>query len=117
MNDDDLKWNYKKYRRKYWIRESLWIPEDIPVVFGKLSRMKLTKEFAGYIAQSNDKIIRLDPILKHVWPQAMSCLLHEMGHLYVGVSTNWDLRKCQHGKTFQKEMDRLYNLRAFRDLI
>jgi hypothetical protein len=44
-------------------------------------------------------------------------LLHEMAHLYVGESTNWDGRFNGHGERYQKEIDRLYALGAFRKLI
>jgi hypothetical protein len=117
LSDDDLKWNYEKYRRKYWIREGLLFPEDITVIFGKMHKGKSRKEDFCAIAQSNDKIIILDPILKHVWDKAVLCLLHEMAHIYTGSSTNWDLRKRGHGKTFQNEINRLYALGAFRELI
>jgi hypothetical protein len=44
-------------------------------------------------------------------------LLHEMAHLYVGESTNWDGSFNGHGERYQKEIDRLYALGAFRKLI
>ena len=119
MDDSDLKYNFRKLRRRYWIRRGLWIPEDTTVVFEKIKKTKGDIGKPALLAEydANNNIIRIIPFLKYVYVQAHTALLHEMAHLYVGVSTNWDGRKGKHGKTFNDEIDRLYALGAFRKLI
>ncbi len=119
MDDSDLKCNFRKLRRRYWIRRGLWIPEDTTVVFEKIKKTKGDIGKPALLAEyvPNENRIRVSPLLRHVWVQVHTTLLHEMAHLYIGVSTNWDGRKAKHGKTFNNEIDRLYALGAFRKLI
>lgn len=117
MDDADLSSNFKKNRRRYWIRRGLWIPEDVIVRFERIKRTPSDIGKPPLLAECDFPIIRISPILRHVWVQVHTTLLHEMAHLYIGVSTNWSQRYKGHGKTFDKEIDRLYALGAFRKLI
>jgi chitinase len=117
MDDTDLACNYKKMRRRFWTRHGLWIPPGEVVKFEKIRRTKQDIGKPPLLGECDGGIIRINPILKHVWVQAHTTLLHEMAHLYVGCSTNWDGRFNGHGERFNKEIDRLYALGAFRKLI
>jgi len=117
MDDDDLAHNFLKMRRRYWINKGLYIPADVIVRFEKISRTKLDRGKPPFLGESYPGLIRISPILKHVWVQVHTTLLHEMAHLYVGELTKWDGRYYGHGKMFNKEIDRLYALGAFRGLI
>ena len=117
MDDADLRHNFKKLRQRYWIRHGLWIPEGIAVRFEKIKKRQSDIGKPPKLAECDVDIIRINPILKHVWVQAHTTLLHEMAHLYIGFSTNWSQRYKGHGKTFDKEIDRLYALGAFRKFI
>ena len=132
MDDSDLLHNFKKMRRKYWIKRRLWIPEDVAVVFGKIKKTQFdigkppaiatcaNRHVHGAslfaVSDPENKIIITSEI-KHSYFAVHISLLHEIAHLYIGTSTNWDRRKDGHGKTFNKEIDRLYALGAFRKLI
>jgi hypothetical protein len=117
MDDSDLAANFKKMRRRYWISKGLWIPDNVIVRFERIKRRPFDIGKPPLLAECDFPIIRISPILRHVWVQVHTTLLHEMAHLYIGVSTNWDQRYNGHGKTFDKEIDRLYALGAFRKLI
>jgi len=113
MDDSDLARNFKTLRRRYWIKHRLWIPEDVTVVFEKIKKTKLDIGKPPLIGQCDMRKIRISPILRHVWVQVHTTLLHEMAHLYRGINFN-DFR---HSQGFRKEIDRLYALGAFRRLI
>ena len=117
MDDSDLAANFKKMRRRYWTSKGLWIPDNVTVRFERIKRRPFDIGKPPLLAECDFPIIRISPILKHVWVQVHATLLHEMAHLYIGVSTRWDQRYNGHGKTFDKEIDRLYALGAFRKLI
>ena len=95
----------------------MWIPDNVIVRFERIKRRPFDIGKPPLLAECDFPIIRISPILKHVWVQVHTTLLHEMAHLYIGVSTRWDQRYNGHGKTFDKEIDRLYALGAFRKLI
>jgi hypothetical protein len=117
MDDADLAHNYKTMRRRFWIRHGLWIPEDVIVKFEKIRKRKEDIGKPDLLGECDYGIIRINPILRHVWVQVHTTLLHEMAHLYVRVLTNDDGRQRGHGERFNKEIDRLYALGAFRKLI
>jgi hypothetical protein len=117
MDDADLQNNFKILRHRYWIRHNLYIPLDIIVRFEKIKKLKQDIGKPPLLGECDGNIIRISPLLKHVWVQAHTTLLHEMAHLRVNVSTNWDGRFRGHGERFNKEIDRLYALGAFRRLI
>jgi hypothetical protein len=119
MDDADLAHNFIKFRRRYWIRHGLWIPkkEHISVTFEKIKKRPEDIGKPALLGECDGYTLRISPLLKHVWVQAHTTLLHEMAHLYIGVSTNWDCRFRGHGEKFKKEIDRLYSLGAFRQLI
>ncbi len=115
MDDADLAANFKNMRRKFWIRQDLWIPEDVTVVFGKIKKHPTHgKPYIAYFNGSNK--ITIMPEMAHVYVAVHTALLHEMAHLYVAVKYQDD-RRAAHGKTFHDEIDRLYALGAFRELI
>lgn len=117
MDDADLMYNFKKFRRRYWIRSGLWIPEDTICKFteietGPQDNFPLLAECIGKF----NKIL-ITPELAYIYCAAHTALLHEMAHLYIGTSTNWNRNFEGHGKTFNAEIDRLYALGAFQKLI
>ena len=113
MDDSDLARNFQTLRRRYWIRHGLWMPEDITVTFEKIKKKKRYTGKPALIAEFDGNKIRITPILKHVWVQAHTSLLHEMAHIYRVANFN----DASHGKGFKEEIDRLYALGAFRKLI
>ena len=117
MDDADLARNFLILRRRYWSRHRLWIPKGEIVRFEKIKRTKRDIGKPSLLGECDGGIIRINPLLKHVWVQVHTTLLHEMAHLYVGCATKWDQRHNNHGKKFQEEIDRLYALGAFRKLI
>jgi hypothetical protein len=116
MEDSDLVYNFKTLRRRYWIKQGLWLPE-VTVRFGKIKRSLSGVGKPPFIAHfnGNDKIT-LTPELAFIYVAAHTALLHEMAHLYIAVGYR-NNRRCGHGETFNKEIDRLYALGAFRKLI
>jgi hypothetical protein len=118
MDDDDLAHNFKKYRKKFWIRKNLWIPDDTVCIFRKIKKTKFEAGEPSAVAMltHSGKII-LSPEIAHCYFAAHISLLHEMAHLYIRVATKNDGRFYGHGKMFKAEIDRLYALGAFRHLI
>jgi hypothetical protein len=117
MDDSDLQWNYQMYRRKYWAKYHLWIPEEIEVVFGKFKNVVFRARTPKPIAVCLPNRIIIAPSLRSLYFAAHITLLHEMAHLYIGFSKGWKGRSNNHGKLFQAEIDRLWSLGAFRKLI
>ena len=119
MNDADLAHNFKKMRRTFYTTKGLWIPADITCTFGKIKRNKSDIGKPAPIASLDieERRIILVPESAYFYLMAHINLLHEIAHLYVGTSTNWDQRYNGHGKIFEAEIDRLYALGAFRKLI
>ena len=118
MDDDDLAHNFKKYREKYWIRKNLWIPERVKCTFRKIKATEFNAGKARPVGELTAACnIVLIPELAHVYCAAHTTLLHEMAHLYIRYATLGDGRFYGHGKMFNAEIDRLYALGAFRQLI
>jgi hypothetical protein len=119
MNDADLRRNFKTLRRRYWIRHGLWIPDDVIVKFERIKRRKCDIGKPALLGECDpdSNVIRIIPILRYVWVQAHTTLLHEMAHLSVRVLKRGDGRFRGHGESFNNEIDRLYALGAFRKLI
>ena len=118
MDDDDLAYNFKKYRKKYWIRHNLWIPEHVKCTFRKIKLTEFDAGKARPVATLTEQCnIVITPEMAHIYCAAHTTLLHEMAHLYIRAITNSDGRFYGHGKMFNAEIDRLYALGAFRQLI
>jgi hypothetical protein len=119
MHDSDLARNFKRMRRTFYTSKGLYIPADITCMFGKIKKNKCDIGKCDPIATLDieERKIILVPESAYFYLVAHINLLHEMAHLYVGQSTNWDGRYNGHGKKFNDEIDRLYALGAFRKLI
>ena len=117
MEDSDLRRNFKMQRDKYWIKQGLWIPSDLIVVFEKIKRTEADIGKPRLVASYDGvKTIRIMPEMAYVYVAVHTALLHEMAHVYVAYRYR-DCRRSGHGKTFHAEIDRLYALGAFRKLI
>jgi hypothetical protein len=123
MNDADLRDNFNKMRYRYWTSKGLFIPAGIDVVFRDIKkRDKYGTRCVGSLTYEPSPCktwvrptIGVCPEHKFLYFAAKLTLLHEMAHLYVDY--NFDRRHYGHGKTFYAEIDRLYSLGAFRELI
>jgi hypothetical protein len=115
MDDDDLLYNFKKARRIFWLKHGLNMPDNVSVVFRKIPKSN-PRHTDGCVQHTRGgyKII-INPLLKFSYVAAHITLFHEMAHLYLMASN------CRgdhgHGKTFWKEIDRLYSLKLYRKLL
>jgi hypothetical protein len=113
MDDDDLQYSFQSARTKYWIKYRLLIPDNVKVVFRKVPS-KFIRHTQGCIEPVRYGYkITVDPLLRFVYWGAHVTLLHEMAHLYTMTHFN----TSGHGEKFKKEIDRLYEIGAFRYLI
>ena len=109
MDDEDLLWNMKRFRSNYWTRYGLFVPSNLRVRFADPKPGEFDVEgFCDFDCYPIE--IRILPILRHAYSSAKIVLLHEMAHAHLG-------RKAAHGPRFKAEIDRLYSLGAYRELL
>jgi predicted SprT family Zn-dependent metalloprotease len=109
--NDELKDVYEHYRKKYF-------GSDIPPVEEicvKYSWEYLTAGDEAFLEIHQPIFhIHLRPGLKYFYSSTNLAVLHEQAHLKCYLK---DKRSKGHGKLWRKEIDRLYSLGAFYDLI
>lgn len=111
-----MAYNFKRWRKKYWVNHGLAMPENVTCVFRKIKNNRDTHN-AGMLETLATKYkIYVAPETKYSYWAAHIVLLHEMAHLYLQYNfKGW--ASLSHGKLFQAEIDRLYALGVFRKLI
>lgn len=106
MNSDrQLKLAYAKYNKLYFNSE---LPETVTLLWEPTpGNHAETHEVAGGVY-----VIRIDPALKGVVAFWRLVLLHELIHVYL-----WKTNpNHQHGKVFEQEKDRIYQMGALKKL-
>lgn len=120
MDDTDLAFNFKAFRRRYYTRHGLEMPADVTLSFHPIEEWRVGKEGAGLPEaclrdEEGHFTIHLQPYLAVVYSSAKIAILHEMAHIRAKVITG--NRRTHHGPLFQAEIDRLYRLGAYRKLL
>lgn len=93
------------------------MPEDVTVVFQEIKRIPsdIGKPRCVATCFGKEKKIVIAPEIRHCYFAVHIALLHEMAHMYLEWSTAF--RHRGHGRIFNAEINRLYALGAFRELI
>ena len=113
MDDKDLAHNFQRNRTRYWIRKGLSLPQ-VAAVFDKITMPRdIGKPAPVATFMPWDMKIVIIPAMRHLYFAVHITLLHEMAHVYLELERGY----VGHGKPFQREIDRLYALGAFRKLI
>lgn len=122
MDDSDLLWTFKKYRRIYYVKYGLPMPADVEVSFCDFADWRPVVDEdaipeACATSADGQYQINIKPYLAHLYSATKAALLHEMAHISIDLRPNFDRRRRGHGKTFDDEIDRLYSLGAYRKIL
>lgn len=99
MTNKDLRWFYALFNKRYFSGK-------LPDVY--LHHVKLARNDYGitHFLKGCPVLTVINKSLKHHQKHTLMTLLHEMGHIKLGV-------RVKHGPKFQREMRRLARLGAF----
>lgn len=122
MDDSDLQFNFDNYRCFYYL--NLGRPllraavrfEDFPDPT-PMREPKGGPCEAIYVWNDGSPIIAVRPHLATCYTAAKVAILHETAHLAIDCQYGFGSRYQGHGKTFYAEIDRLYQLGAYKKLL
>lgn len=102
MTNYDLRYWYKEFNRRFFSGK---LPKSVSVGYRKLPRTLMGR--AHFVGPSfRPTKISVSERMKIYDKISIIILLHEMAHISIG-------GKYKHGKTFWKEVDRLYKAGAY----